>query len=224
MTLFRTQMRPLPCRKPMQGREYCVVDDALPNAHEVRARCPARTDWELDYPDTGEAWPGNVRHARLLDDELAAREDAVCQLNGAKKVWVEQAGADARLNHNRAPVVASVEAAVNPHADSSNLCRDAAVLYLNPAVPESCGTSSCRQRMPGRQLGGNIVLPLHRNLVEALGNRFVQPNAFVEDVRVAHRHNRLLVYKASLIHSASAYWGLKTAAGKRTTALFFRMA
>jgi hypothetical protein len=42
-------------------------------------------------------------------------------------------------------------------------------------------------------------------------------------VRVAHRYNRLLVYKANLIHSASAYWGLETAA-KRMTAVFFWMA
>ena len=73
------------------------------------------------------------------------------------------------------------------------------------------------------QLGGKIVMPPYRTLAEALGNRFVQPNAFVEDVRVEHRFNRLLVYKANLIHSATAYWGLETAT-KRMTAVFFWMA
>lgn len=223
MTLFPTQMRPLPYRKPMQGRDYWVVDDVLANAHEVRARCLARTDWELGYPYTGEVWPGMRAARALLDDELAALDATVCRLTGAAKVWVEQTETGMRLSHNCVQVVGSVEGAVKPHTDSANLCRYAGVLYLNPVVPDHCGTSFYRQRMPGGRLGGNIVLPPHRNLVEALGNRFVQPDAFIEDVRIAHRFNRLLLYKANLIHSASAYWGLDMAA-KRMTAVFFWMA
>lgn len=223
MSLFPTQMRPLPYRKPVEGRDYWVVDDVLPNPGEVRARCLARTDWEMGYPYTGEVWPGMRAIPALLDDELAALDAQVCRLTGARKLWVEQSVVGTRLNHNCVQVVGSVEGAVKPHTDSSNLCRYAAVLYLNPDVPEQCGTSFFRQRMPGGQLGGNIVLPPHRNLAEALGNRFVQPNAFAEDVRVSHRCNRLLVYKANLIHSASAYWGLEMAT-KRMTAVFFWMA
>ncbi len=223
MSLMPTQMRPLPYRKPQQGRDYWVVDDVLPNAGEVRERCLARSDWELGYPHTGEVWPGMRTMPALLDYELAALDARVCSLTGATRVWVEQSEAGTRLNHNCVQVVGSVEGSVKPHTDSSHLCRYAAVLYLNPDVPDHCGTSFFRQRMPGGQLGGNIVLPPHRNLAEALGNRFVRPDAFVEDVRVAHRHNRLLVYKANLIHSASAYWGLETAT-KRMTAVFFWMA
>jgi hypothetical protein len=44
------------------------------------------------------------------------------------------------------------------------------------------------------------------------------------DVAVPHRFNRLLLYKANLIHSASAYWGMGEAATKRMTAVFFWMA
>lgn len=106
-------------------------------------------------------------------------------------------------------MVGSVEGTVKPHTDSSHLCRYAAVLYLNPTVPERCGTSFFRQRMAGGQLGGHIVLAPHRNVAETLGNRFVPPDSFVEDVRVVHRCNRLLVYGANLVHSASAYWGWK---------------
>ncbi|ODT90254.1 MAG: hypothetical protein ABS82_16820 [Rhodanobacter sp. SCN 67-45] len=223
MSLMPTQMRPLPYRKPQQGRDYWVVDDVLPNAGEVRERCLARTDWELGYPHTGEVWPGMRAMPALLDGELAALDARACALTGAARVWVEQSEAGTRLNHNCVQVVGSVEGSVKPHTDSSHLCRYAAVLYLNPDVPDHCGTSFFRQRMPGGQLGGNIVLAPHRNLAEALGNRFVRPDAFVEDVRVAHRWNRLLVYKANLIHSASAYWGLEMAA-KRMTAVFFWMA
>jgi hypothetical protein len=223
MTLMPTEMRPLPYRKPREGRDYWVVDDILPNAAEVRERCLASTDWELGYPHTGEVWPGMRTTPALLDEELVALDARICALTGVDKVWVEQSEAGTRLNHNCVQLVGSIEGSVKPHTDSSHLCRYAAVLYLNPDVPDHCGTSFFRQRMPGGQLGGNIVLPPHRNLAEALGNRFVRPDAFIEDVRVAHRYNRLLVYKANLIHSASAYWGLETAT-KRMTAVFFWMA
>lgn len=224
MSLFPTQMRQLPYRKPTEGRDYWVLDDALPDPQTVRERCLAITDWEYGFPTTGEVWPGMRAWPALLPAELAIVEAKVRQATGAKKLWVEQADAGQKLSHNCVQVVGVVEGAVKPHTDSLDLCRYAAVLYLNPTVPESCGTSFYRQRMPGGQLGGNMVAPPYRNLVDALCNRFVQPNAFVEDVRVAHRFNRLLVYKANLIHSASAYWGLDDVAGKRMTAVFFWMA
>lgn len=223
MSPMPTQMRPLPYRKPTQGRDYWVVDDVLPNASEVRERCLARTDWEYGYPQTGEVWPGMRTTPALLDDELTRLDALVCRLTDAKKVRVEKAADGARLNHNCVQVVGSTEGTVKPHTDSLNLCRYAAVLYLNPNVPASCGTSFFRQRMPNGQLGGNIVMPPNNNLADALGNRFVQPNAFAEDVRVSHQCNRLLLYKANLIHSASGYWGLGDATTKRMTAVFFWM-
>lgn len=224
MSLFPTQMRPLPYRKPTLGRDYWVLDDALPPHEALRERCLAKTDWEYGYPTTGEVWPGMRAIPALLDDELALIENKVRATIGAKKLWVGETETGQKLNHNCVQVVGAVEGAVKPHTDSLNLCRYAAVLYLTPGVPEHCGTSFFRQRFANGQLGGNIVLPPHRNLVDALGNRFVQPNAFAEDVRVAHRCNRLLVYKANLIHSASAYWGLDGIASKRMTAVFFWMA
>ena len=224
MSLFPTQMRPLPYRKPTEGRDYWVIDDALADPMAVRERCLARADWEYGFPTTGEAWPGMRTMPALELDELAAIEAQVREATGAKKLWVEQTEAGQKLNHNCVQVVGAVEGAVKPHTDSLNLCRYAGVLYLNPAVPDSCGTSFFRQRMPNGQLGGNMVAPPHRNLVDALGNRFVMPNAFAEDVRVAHRFNRLLLYKANIVHSASAYWGLEDMASKRMTAVFFWMA
>jgi len=105
MSLFPTQMRPLPYRKPVEGRDYWVVDDVLPNADEVHARCLAKTDWEMGYPYTGEVWPGMRATPALLDEELAALDAQVCRLTGAKKVWVEQTGTGIRLNHNCVQVV-----------------------------------------------------------------------------------------------------------------------
>jgi hypothetical protein len=224
MSLFPTQMRPLSYRKPTEGRDYWVIDGALPDPDAVRERCLAKTDWEYGFPTTGEAWPGMRALPALQMDELASIESQVREATGVKKLWVGQTDAGKKLNHNCVQVVGAVEGAVKPHTDSLDLCRYAAVLYLNPTVPDNCGTSFFRQRMPNGRLGGNMVAPPHRNLVDALGNRFVRPDAFVEDVRVAHRFNRLLVYKANIVHSASAYWGLEDMAGKRMTAVFFWMA
>ena len=50
-------------------------------------------------------------------------------------------------------------------------------------------------------------MPPHDNLVHALGTRYVPHDSFVEDVRVPHRFNRLLVYRANFLHSATAYFG-----------------
>lgn len=224
MSLFPTQMKPLPYRKPTAGRDYWVLDDALPDPLAVRERALARNDWQYGYPTTGEVWPGMRVMPGLLDDELALIEAKVRAATGADRLWVETATSGARLNHNCVQVVGAVEGTVKPHTDSLDLCRYAAVLYLNPAVPETGGTSFFRQRLGEGRLGGNMVLPPHRNLVDALGNRFVQPNAFAVDVRVPHRFNRLLLYKANIIHSANAYWGMDDAASKRMTAVFFWMA
>ena len=115
------------------------------------------------------------------------------------------------------------ESGPKPHTDSRRLCRYAAVLYLNPEAPADCGTSFYRQRLANGQLGGNAVMPPHANLVEALGSRYVAVNSFVEDVAIEHRFNRLLLYRANLIHSASGYCGT-TLADKRMAAVFFWMA
>jgi hypothetical protein len=66
-------------------------------------------------------------------------------------------------------------------------------------------------------------MPPHVNLVEALGARFIAVGSFAEDLRIDHRYNRLLLYRANLIHSATAYCG-STLADKRMAAVFFWMA
>ena len=126
------------------------------------------------------------------------------------------------LNHNCVQVVGEREAGARPHTDSRALCRYAGVLYLTPDAPQDCGTSFYRQRMPSGQLGGNTVNKPHNTLVDALGTRFVPPDAFVEDVRVPNRFNRLLVYSAAMIHSATAYCG-EVLADERMAAVFFWM-
>ncbi|MGW4223803.1 DUF6445 family protein [Streptomyces bauhiniae] len=213
----------LPYRKPTEGRDYWVLDDALPDAGAVRERCLAKEDWAKGYPYTSETWPGLRAMPGLEPGELARVERLVKKATGAKELWVQRAPGGGTLNHNCVQVVGEGESEPRPHTDSRALCRYAAVLYLNPAVPKSCGTSFYRQSLPGGRLGGNVVQAPHNNLVDALGTRFVAPDVFEEDVRVPHRANRLLLYNANLVHSATAYTG-RTLAEKRMTAVFFWMA
>jgi hypothetical protein len=216
-------MKSLPYRKPTEGRDYWLVDDVLPDPQAVRMRTLARTDWVEGYPRRPESWPGMRVIPGLAPDELEIVEAQVRRVTGMKKLWVETATDGGMLNHNCIQVVGEDECGQRPHTDSRKLCRFAAVLYLNPDVPGDCGTSFFRQRLPSGQAGGNIVTGPHANLVEALGARFVPPNSFVEDLRLPHRFNRLLVYPGNLVHSATAYWG-HALEEKRMAAVFFWMA
>ncbi|MFJ5553398.1 DUF6445 family protein [Streptomyces sp. NPDC093225] len=218
-----TPLPVLPYRKPTRGRDYWVLDDVLPDPDAVRARILERDDWTEGYPHKPEAWPGLRTLPGLEPDELAHVERLVRRATGAAEIWPERPAGGGTFNHNCVQVVGAGECEPRPHTDSRTLCRYAAVLYLNPAVPKQCGTSFYRQSLPGGRLGGNQVLAPHNNLVDALGTRFVAPDSFVEDVAVPHRYNRLLLYSANLIHSATGYWG-ETLADKRMTAVFFWMA
>jgi hypothetical protein len=216
-------MKALPYRKPTEGRDYWLLDDALPDPMAVRARCLAKSDWAMGWPHTQESWPGMRAMPGLEPDELEIVEAKVRKATGASRLWMQASPDGGHLNHNCVQVVGEDECGPRPHTDSRKLCRYAAVLYLNPGVPDDCGTSFYRQRLPTGQSGGNIVSGPHANLVEALGARFVPPNSFVEDVRLPHRFNRLLVYHGNLVHSASAYWG-HALEEKRMAAVFFWMA
>jgi hypothetical protein len=216
-------MKTLPYRKPTEGRDYWLLDDALPDPMAVRARCLAKTDWVEGWPHKPESWPGLRAMPGLEPDELAIVEAKVRAATGASKLWMQDSPDGGHLNHNCVQVVGEEECGPRPHTDSRKLCKYAAVLYLNPDVPDDCGTSFYRQRLPNGQPGGNVVTGPHANLVEALGTRFVPPNSFVEDVRLPHRFNRLLVYHGNLVHSATAYWG-HALEEKRMAAVFFWMA
>ena len=215
--------KPLPYRKPTEGRDYWLLDDALADPLAVRARLLARTDWTEGYPYKPEAWPGMRAIPALEPDELAPIEAWVRKATGSSRLWVQATPDGGHLNHNCVQVVGEDESGPKPHTDSRALCRYAAVLYLNPDAPAHCGTSFYRQRLPDGRLGGNAVMPPHANLVEALGSRFIALGSFVEDLRIDHRFNRLLVYRANLVHSATAYCG-QTLADKRMAAVFFWMA
>ena len=222
MTPPAPQVHRLVYRAPVEGEDYWVLDDALADPHAVRARALAREDWTLGAPHRPESWPGMRAQPALAPDEIAPIEAWVMKRTGRKRLFQAATG-PGLLNHNCVQVVAANEAGARPHTDSRALCRYAGVLYLSPEGPAVAGTTFYRARLPGGRPGGNTLPSRYANLVEALGTRFVAPNLFEPDVSIDYRFNRLLVYRADLIHSATAYFG-RALEERRMAAVFFWMA
>lgn len=213
-------------RPLVEGKEYWVFDDVLPDPMAVRARGLARPreDWTPGAPHRPESWPGHRTLPALLPDELAPIEARVKAATGHKRLFQPPSANDGRsLNHNCLQAVAASEATARPHTDSKLLCRYAGVLYLNPEGPAHAGTTFFRMRLPDGTLGGNTITSRHANLVEALGTRFVSPDLFVPELSVDYRFNRLLVYRGDLIHSATTYFG-EALEDRRLAAVFFWLA
>ena len=210
-------------RKPQLGRDYWINDNILPDPMAVSQRCYAQAEWELGAPHRNEPWPGMRAAGALLPGELAPVEAWVRQVTGAKKLWTEATPEGATLNHNFAQLVGIAESGPRPHTDSRKLCRYAAVIYLTQDPDPDGGTSFYRLRYPNGALGGNICSPPHANLREALGVEGLPPEAWQEETRVSNKFNRMLLYRANMVHSASSYFGFDHAE-KRMTAVFFWMA
>jgi hypothetical protein len=208
---------------PQPGVNFWVRDAILGDPDAVRARLLAHRQWNLGYPHRPEPWPG-MRFAGALEaDELAQVEAWVKAVTGSTRLWVETAPGGARLDCNVAQLVGAGESGPRPHTDRRDLCRYAAVVYLTPAPPPGSGTGFYRLRYPNGALGGNVCPPPHHNLVEALKVTKLPPDAWAEEMRVDNVYNRIVLYKASLVHSASGYFG-STPQDKRLTAAFFWMA
>ncbi len=213
----------LPYRKPQEGRDYWIVDGILPGAEAVVERFRTLEEWELGFPHTRETWPGMRSRNALTLAELAPVEAKVRELTGAKRLWSETAPDGAYLNHNVVQVVGAKESGPRPHTDSRKLCRYAAVIYLTPKAPAAAGTTFYRLRYPNGTLSGNVCPPPHANLREALGVTGLPLQAWQPELSIPNVFNRLLLYRADLVHSATSYFGHDLAT-KRMTALFFWMA
>lgn len=213
------QVQRLTYREPQRGRDFWILDDALPDPLAVRERLLARQDWTQGAPYRPESWPGMRAQPALSPEELGPIEDWVRKQTGKRRLF-QPPTAGPQLNHNCVQLVGVHEAMAAPHTDSRLLCRYAAVLYLSPDAPETAGTSFFRVRLPDGSPGGNTLPSRYNNLVEALGTRFVPPDLFMPDVSVDPRFNRLLLYRADLIHSATSYFG-REIHERRMTAVFF---
>lgn len=222
--LPQPRVQRLPYREPQLGRDYWLLDDAVPDPLALRQRLLQREDWVQGAPYRNESWPGMRAWPALDEAELAPLEAWMLKQTGTRKVYQPTVnGPGNSLNHNCVQVVGVNEGQVRPHTDSRALCTYAAVLYLSPDAPVHAGTSFYRVRLPDGTPGGNVIPSRFANLVEALGTRFVPPDLFELDLSIDSRFNRLLLYRADLIHSASAYFGDQLAE-RRMTAVFFWLA
>ncbi|MDK2123693.1 DUF6445 family protein [Parachitinimonas caeni] len=213
----------LPYEPPRLGQNFWILENALPNPQEVVERCFNHDRWEYGLPYRPEKWPGWRFHDVLTPEELGGLEEWVKQVTGSRRLWVEQAGVGARVDCNVAQLVGGKDSGPRPHTDSRDLCRYAAVIYLHPDPPADSGTSFYRLRYPNGAIGGNLVPAPYRNLVDALGVSKLPPQAWHEELRIKNVFNRLLLYKANLVHSATAYFG-EAERERRLTTVFFWMA
>lgn len=86
------------------------------------------------------------------------------------------------------------------HSDGQ---RWAAALYLTPDPPPATGTSFYRSRATGAR-----TPPTDPRLLSAtFDGKLLDPNAWEEIDRVGNRYNRLVLWNAQLIHSATGYFG-----------------
>lgn len=213
----------LPFEAPEQGVNYWVRDGVLANPEQVRARCLAHPEWLKGYPYTSEKWPGMRFHGALTEQELADVEQWVKDVTGAKRLWVETAPNGAKLDFNVAQLVGAAESGPRPHTDSRHLCRYAAVIYLNDQPAPRSGTSFFRLCYNNGAPGGNMVPEPYLNLRDALRVQSLPLQAWYHIAEVENRFNRILLYKANMVHSATSYFG-QQANDKRLTAVFFWMA
>ena len=205
---------------PEQGVNFWIGDAVLPDPHAVRAHLLAQPRWNLGYPHRAESWPGMRLPAALGPDDLARVEAWVRGAAACTNLRVATAPGGARLDCNVAQLVGAGESGPRPHTDRRDLCRYAAVLYLNPDPPACAGTSFYRLRYANGALGGNVCPPPHDNLVQALRVPRLPPGAWVEETRVENVFNRILLYKAAMVHSATSYFG-QAPADRRLTLTFF---
>ncbi len=214
----------LPYRKLEEGRDYWILENALPNAKEVSERLYARPEeaWTWGLPKRAEMWPGMRSPNALTPEELEPIEAWVLKMTQAKRLWQPPSPdpSNADLSHNNAQLVGAADSGPRPHTDSRRLAQFAGVLYLTPRPLPRSGTSFYRLRMPNGALSGNFCPSNCYNLTEALGQPKMPLDAWHEDLVIANAFNRLIVYRADLVHSATGYFG-KEHREKRLTGLFF---
>ena len=208
--------------KPELGKNYWILDHALDAAKEISNRCFNSKKWMSGHPYTAEKWPGKRAKNALKRNELDQIETWVKQTLGTERLWVQQTSNNTVVNFNVAQKVGVKECNPLPHTDSRHLCRYAAVLYLAPNPDIEAGTSFYRLRYPNGAVGGNMVMAPYQNLRDALNVQNLPPEAWCEELRVDNVFNRLLLYKANLVHGATGYFGTAKR-DKRLTAVFFWM-
>ncbi|RMH03950.1 MAG: hypothetical protein D6704_11940 [Nitrospirae bacterium] len=211
-------------RELQLGRDYWIEDQILPNPLDVARRCVSKSTWILGSPWRPEPWPGMRAPHALTDEELHHVEECVKRGLGLRTLQPQSDTERGLSGHNHVQLVGGAEGVARPHVDSAKICDYAAVLYLHPCPPTShCGTSFYRLHLPGQEPGGNVCPKEYESLSDVPGlAKEMDPTMFEEILEVPYVFNRLLAYKADIIHSATAYFGWTyELASKRMAVVFF---
>lgn len=214
----------LPFRELQLGQDYWIADKVLPHPVETARRCISKSTWTLGSPWRAQPWPGMRAPEALTEEELKFVEEQV--KSGLRiKNLIPQSHSEMGLSgHNHIQIVAGDEGVARPHVDSARICDFAAVLYLHPNPPTThCGTSFYRLHLPGQPPGGNVCPREYETLKDVPGfPSEADPTMFQEILEVPYVFNRLLAYRADIIHSATGYFGWShELASKRMAIVFF---
>ena len=214
----------LPNRELVLGKDYWIGDNILLNPLETAQRCITQSTWTLGSPWRPEPWPGMRAPNALTPEELKHVEEQVKKNLGIKGLQPQGKQEVGISGHNHIQIVGGDEGVARPHVDSAQVCDYAAVLYLHPSPPTiHCGTSFYRFHPPGQKPEGNTCPREYETLKDVPGfPAEADPTMFDEILEVPYVFNRLLAYKADIIHSASAYFGWRhELASKRMAVVFF---
>jgi hypothetical protein len=194
------------------SRTAVVVDDFLENPDEVRAFALAQEFAADNRYFRGQRtkarhlWPG-LRHVfeQLLNKTIDPNWDAHAT-NGVFQFCV---GGDQVVYHSDE----------NTHA---------AVLYLTPNAPPESGTTLYRSRklggrtvdevMAARKLDHTFKPHVSREFYDG---KLLDPTAWEPVDVIGNRYNRLVIWDARLVHSASCYFGHSKETGRLFQMFFF---
>lgn len=208
---------PLLYQPLVAGRDFWIVDGVLTDPTSARRRILNRTDWILGRPHAEQTWPGRRVFDALDRDALTEVETSARRCVREPLAFGQQMGGAA---YNCGQSIGEHEYARLPHTDSRALCAYAGLVYLTPDAPASAGTAFYRLRRRDGSPGGNRVAPPHNDLVDALGVTSVPADAFVEELRLDNVFNRLVVYRADIVHASTAAFGT-TLEDQRLSVIFF---
>ena len=115
-------MNRLPFRELIQGQDYWIQDQALPNALEIAQRCIAKTTWTLGSPWRPEPWPGMRAPEALTPEEVLTVETYVTTHLGIPHLTPQTDSEAGFSGHNHIQLCGGAEGVARPHVDSARIC------------------------------------------------------------------------------------------------------
>jgi hypothetical protein len=160
-----------------------VVDDFYPDPDAVRV-VAQRSNLEAD--------PANHKGIRSVEMPIP---------EGPYKIFEKLTGEKIKSGYSCFQLCIAGDQLVY-HSDEQ---RWAAVVFLTPNAPPETGTSFFKSRATGFRSGEDLKSP--EDAIHTYGGKLLDRTAWDEVDRIGNVYNRLAIWDARLIHSASDYFG-----------------